>query len=96
METEGIWEVKTHSSHYILNFEEGMLLRRPVETALPNQFNDTEQFAVADLRKDGSAIPFQLAGDLKVGQDMILVLQIRDDGILTHRRTTPVVWMKRL
>lgn len=49
-----------------------------------------------DLRRDGDPIPLLEIPDITLGQPMLLVLNVRGDGIETERLTTPVVQIEPL
>ena len=84
MITEGIHRVKTVTALYELDFDHRTIRREP--TGINTEDHDSEP-----LRKDGSAIPFRLVGNVELGKPMRLLLQIRDDGVSTLRTTTPVI-----
>jgi hypothetical protein len=77
--------VQTESAVYVLDHMRGMLTRFPRQTEV-----EGDVYA-ADLRRDGRSIPFEVIGELAVGQPAQFLLHIRDDGVQTIRTTTPVV-----
>jgi hypothetical protein len=77
--------VQTESAVYVLDHLRGMLTRFPRQTEVGGEVY------VADLRRDGKPIPFEVIGELAVGQPAQFQLRIRNDGVSTIRTTTPVV-----
>lgn len=77
--------VQTESAVYVLDHHRGTLSRFPRQTEVGNEVY------VAELRRDGKPIPFEVIGELTVGQPAQFLLRIRDDGVATIRTTTPVV-----
>ena len=76
------WQVTTECSEYTLDPVGGRVRR----TAL----------AGVVLRGDGEWVPLRSVVDLRVGRPMVLVLLLREDGILTIRYTSPVLRGRRL
>ena len=79
--------MRTRTGRYHLDFESGMLTREPIPG---DPLYDAE-----DLRKDSEPIPFQLIGNVTIGHPARFLLQIRDDGVVTVRTTTPVMKFER-
>jgi hypothetical protein len=78
--------VVTEASGYLVNLEEKWVLRTPGGN------HDNWVYPVAELRRDGERIELvQVIGEIKVGAPMVMLLRIRDDGVYTARRTTPVI-----
>lgn len=76
----GRFLVKTETgSSYVLDMSNQTLTR-----------SDVGEESV-ELRRDGEAIPVVELIECKVGSPALLFLQIRDDGVQTLRRTSPVV-----
>jgi hypothetical protein len=76
--------VQTETAAYVLEgCHKGILTRYPRE--------GNHDYDVAQLRMDGERIPYQVVGEITVGERVQFLLEIRDDGVLTHRTTTPVV-----
>lgn len=73
-----LWQIITQSSAYIVDMHEGYLIRVP------------QNGEASMLRKDHQHIPLLLIEHLVVGQPMVCWLDIRKDGVLTRRSTTPV------
>jgi hypothetical protein len=88
-ETRGFWRVQTETAHYELDLDERTLVRLPGES--------TSDFIASSMRRDGEVIPLlQVLNQIVVGEDMYLLIQVREDGTSTVRRTTPVVDMERV
>lgn len=82
--SEGLWLVKTESdSTYLLDLDLSTCTRYPSEAA-------------SRLRLDGDEAPVIELLRLTVGEPMEVFLAIRDDGVPTYRRTTPVVSIERV
>jgi hypothetical protein len=78
--------VQTETAVYVLDPPIGVLWRYPRENLV------NHGWAVAALRKDNQAIPYELHPNypLEVGKPAVFILQIRNDGVSTIRTTTPV------
>jgi len=84
--------VETETAIYVLDLAELRLKRYPRDEPLElEEYEHLAPAAVAKLRKDGEAIPFNFLKPLKVGEPAQFLLQIRDDGVQTARTTTNVV-----
>lgn len=83
----GRWEVLTETSRYVLDLDSGTAQRFPGARygIAPGAGPD-----VADLRGDGLSIPLLEVRRAVVGESMILLLQLRDDDVVTVRTTTLV------
>lgn len=78
--------VRTRTARYKLDFDRGLLTRRPA--------GHSGEWLAGDLRRDGEPIPFRLIGKIELGKPMRLVLRVRDDNVTTLRYTTPVVGLE--
>lgn len=84
----GTWAVTTLSgTSYVIDFDNGTALRRPD----PNS-DDAEK----TLRRDDVPRPLLGCGDIGIGSDMVLILDLRGDGVPTRRWTTPVIRIEKL
>lgn len=84
--------VETESSIYLLDLVGMKLERYPRDAPVVVEDSPhTLPAAVAALRKDGQAIPFDFLAPLEVGKPAQFLLQIRDDGVQTIRTTTDVL-----
>lgn len=84
--------IETESSIYLLDLAAMTLERFPRDApVIVENSPHTLPAAVAALRKDGQAIPFEFLKPLKVGEPAQFLLQIRDDGVQTIRTTTDVL-----
>lgn len=84
--------VETETAIYMLDLVSQKLKRYPRDS--PVVVEDSWHLlpaAVAALRKDGEAIPFQFLAPLEVGKPAQFLLQIRSDGVQTVRVTTDVL-----
>lgn len=87
VKSNGRWLVHTSTSAYLVD------LAGPVVARFPGT-GGSEDFDVAILRRDRLDIPLQ-AVVAAVGRPMHLQLDLRGDGVVTLRRTTPVVRIER-
>lgn len=79
--------VLTQTGSYLVNQEDHWIQRVAGD---PSQ--ETPGFVVHDLRLDSERIPLiKMVSDIKVGEDMVMLLDVVQDGMtVTVRRTTPV------
>jgi hypothetical protein len=85
---QGSYVVTTlNGSAYVIDFDNMTSKRTP---------NPSEEDDDKNLRKDGEERPLLAASDIAIGSDMILMLDIRGDGIPTRRWTSPVIRIERL
>lgn len=89
-DTGGSYTVRTASgSAYIIHLDEPRYIVRLPEESLPEaEYVDDR---VARLRLDNSKIDLVKIDSLVVGEPGRLWLNIRHDGVLTYRTTTPVI-----
>ncbi len=80
-----IKSVTTETSVYLLDEGRGTIRRLPGEAPL----GDSEVW-LALLRRDGEEVPLMRILQLEVGLPMQVIIDVRGDGILTHRETTLV------
>ena len=91
METTGRWIVTTEASEYVLDFDEATTRRLPGR-GIPDPEFDTR---IVELRKDEEAVPLHAVLHCEVGQPLVMLIVVRDDGTLTMRRTSPVVAVRK-
>jgi hypothetical protein len=73
--------VNTENSTYLLDLEEMNVRRIPGDGPYSGP-----------LRRDDETLTLvELPVPPQVGESMVMVLQIRDDGVVTIRRTSPVI-----
>jgi hypothetical protein len=72
--------VNTENSTYLLDLEEMNVRRIPGDGPYSG-----------GLRRDGELLALLELRPPQVGESMVMVLQIRDDGVRTIRRTSPVM-----
>lgn len=83
------FRTSTGSFYELTIADEGMMLRRhPTAAARADDFRPEE---VSYLRRDHDAIPVVQVVRLEVGHPAVFVLDLRQDGIDTIRRTSPVL-----
>lgn len=75
--------VVTKSSTYLVDDDYRWIIRSPGQ--------HTEDWLVAELRRDGERIEVVSCDPPVVGRRWDLLLDLRKDGVLTWRNTTPVV-----
>lgn len=83
-ESGAVYELHTDPTNYDLD-QVGTIVRRSTAGGTTNGV------PVDHLRKDSQPIPVISMSRPTVGYPWVLLLQIRDDGVLTERITTPVV-----
>lgn len=83
--------VRTETSVYKIDFDENKVVRNPQEgLELP------DDVILSELRKDDEAIDLISIQEIVLGEPMIMVLDIRKDGIPTLRHTTYVTEITHL
>ncbi|KQQ28653.1 hypothetical protein [Frondihabitans sp. Leaf304] len=87
MPQTGVYLVVTLTgSHYRIDFDQKTATRFP---------DPDDADPAKNLRQDENERPLLRMGALEIGHDLVMVLNIRGDGIPTVRRTTPVVsWVR--
>ena len=92
--SDGRWEVITQTSRYVLDLDSGTAQRTPGEglSITPGDLGPD----MANLRGDGLPVPLLEVIRAVVGDSMILLLQLRDDDVVTVRTTTLVRSMRAL
>lgn len=107
MHTAGRWLVTTASgARHLVESTPGPLWTVSVSRMSSSTVTDTTKATAARLRRAGSALRVasirhahgtRASDGIRVGQDMILVLEPLDpEAMLTVRRTTPVVSIEAL
>lgn len=91
----GTYSVRTSSgTAYLICLDEPRhVIRLAADTDPVGEYAALE---TSVLRQDGEEIPLIGLGDLAVGRRGLLVLDIRRDGTVTYRGTTPVLSIVRL
>ena len=89
---DGVWTIVTHTSTYVIDFEEMTLLRAPgVGRA------DDHRWEVSELRRDSQDIPLLGVKQCRVGEPAQFWVRAADDpDVRTWRITTPVVEIQRI
>lgn len=77
--------VRTETSVYKINLEQKTVVRNPQEDFVPS----AEVFR-SKLRRDDEEIALISIQEIKIGRPMVMILDIRQDGIPTARQTTIV------
>lgn len=88
-ERDGVYLVTTLTgSAYVIDFQ------KMTATRNPNPYDEDQE---KNLRKDGEERPLIGISEIAIGSDMILILDVRGDGVPTRRwRTTPAIRIERL
>ncbi|GAC78286.1 hypothetical protein SAMN04488550_2269 [Gordonia malaquae] len=90
--SDGVWTVMTHTSTYVLDFEEMTLLRAPGVGR-----NEDQRWEVSELRRDSEDIPLIGVKQCVVGEPAQFWVTAADDpDVRTWRITTPVVDIERI
>ena len=90
-EDAGTFEIKTGASVYVIDTQAATVVRVPVRERPGPNFD-----AAAALRRDQELIRLIDIRACAVGHSMVLLLDVRRDGIVTLRRTTIVESIRRL
>lgn len=77
--------ITTESSRYLLDEDAETVTR------YPGSASETANWPIADLRLDGEEIKLISFVEPVIGQPMLLLLDVRRDGVVTARYTTPVL-----
>ncbi|WP_132994310.1 hypothetical protein [Gordonia zhaorongruii] len=89
---DGVWTVVTHTSTYVLDFEQMTLLRAPGVGRAEDQ-----RWEVSELRRDSEDIPLLGVKECRVGEPAQFWVTAADDpDVRTWRITTPVVEIERI
>ena len=80
----GVWLVTTESSRYLLDLDHHWVTRLPGDQA-----HGAGRQAVS-LRGDGQPLQLVALAACRPGMPMLMLVVIREDGLVTVRRTTPV------
>ncbi len=89
--TRGLWFVSTQHSGYVLDLEHPTLIRIP-GTLIRGEV----AASAADLRRDGEPIPLLGVHHFRLGDPLVMTIQVRPDGIPTLRTTTPVTCVEEI
>ena len=84
----GRWVVTTLTSRYFLDLDTRQVMRRPGGTNLRRPGSDSS--GVAALRNDGDVVPLRSVAHCRVGDSLVLYLDLRGDGVVTIRQSTQV------
>lgn len=89
--TRGLWFVSTRHSGYVLDLEHPTLIR------IPGPLIRGEAAAsAANLRRDGEPIPLLGIHHFRLGEPLVMTIQVRTDAIPTLRTTTPVTYLEEI
>ena len=89
---DGVWTVVTHTSTYVIDFDEMTLLRAPGIGRAAD-----ERWEVSELRRDSQDIPLLAVKQCTVGEPAQFWVRAADDPeVRTWRITTPVVDIERI
>jgi len=80
--------VTTLTSRYFLDLDTRQVMRRPGGTNLRRPGSDSS--GVAALRNDGDVVPLRSVAHCRVGDSLVLYLDLRGDGVVTIRQSTQV------
>lgn len=90
-QSAGRWLVSTASgTRYFLDLDELSACR------IPDADNAVDDFFSVEMRRDGEVLPLLGLADVHVGLPMVLLLDVRGDGIPTIRQTTVVTGIERV
>lgn len=78
----GTWLVETMTAAYVLDMDARTVVRRP---------KDRSTWPIAELRRDEQVVPLvKLPWAAMTGWPLQMTIDVRGDGVLTVRNTTPV------
>lgn len=81
--------VLTETSAYLLDYDTMTATRLPGRGAGDDP-SETRPALLLNLRRDAEPLPLLQRPDLIVGQPLVMLLQVREDGIPTWRTTTNI------
>jgi hypothetical protein len=85
----GRWVVSTRTSRYFLDLDSHQVMRHPGGRPA-RAGSDTGGSSIANLRSDGDVVRLRSVALCRVGESLVLYLDLRGDGVVTIRQTTPV------
>lgn len=92
--SSGLWQVTTETSTYVIDLDAGHCIRVP--DAGLGQVPELPPAKVAAMRRDQEPIALMAVPRAEVGQPLVLVLNLRGDGVVTVRQSTIVRDIRRL
>lgn len=87
----GRWVVTTLTSRYFLDLDTHQMMRQPGGGNAGRYGWDSGPPSVAALRRDGDVVPLRSIANCRVGESLVLYLDLRGDGVVTMRQATQVV-----
>ncbi|MBO0693008.1 MAG: hypothetical protein J2P58_08935 [Acidimicrobiaceae bacterium] len=85
----GRWVVTTQTSRYFLDLDTHEVMRHPGGgKERPRGWDGGP--SVATLRADGDVVPLRSVAQCRLGESLVLVLDLRGDGVVTIRQSTQV------
>jgi hypothetical protein len=91
----GRWFVTTLTSRYLIDLDRHQMVRTPGQGD-PGRFGwDSGPPQVATLRHDGDVVPLHSLAHCHLGESLVLLLDLRGDGVVTIRQSTQVVSIER-
>jgi hypothetical protein len=90
----GVWQVTTETSTYVIDLDAGHCVRVP--DAGLGQVPGMPPAQVAAMRRDHEPISLVAVVKAEVGHPLLMVLDVRRDGVPTVRRSTVVRQIRRL
>ena len=88
----GRWRVTTETAVYDIDLDAAWICRHPAD----EQPRGGQYPHIATLRSDDTPIPLVAVHQCQLGAPMILVLDLRGDGVLTVRMSTEVLKVERV
>jgi hypothetical protein len=83
--------VTTLTSRYLLDLDTHQIMRQP-GAGDPGRYGwDSGPPVVAPLRRDGEVVPLFAVEQCRLGESLVVWLDLRGDGVVTVRRSTQVV-----
>lgn len=87
----GRWVVTTQTSRYFLDLDSHQVMRHPGGGSKGRHGWDSGPPSAALLRGDGDVLPLRSVARCRVGESLVLFLDLRGDGVVTIRQSTQVI-----
>lgn len=85
----GRWVVTTLTSRYFLDLDTHEAMRHPVGRGEEGG-GGGDAVSTAYLRRDGDVVPLRSVARCRLGESLVLLLDLRGDGVVTVRQSTVV------
>lgn len=86
----GRWVVTTETSRYFLDLDSHEVMRHPGGGHTGRVGRSIGPPSIATLRGDGDVVALRSVAHCRVGESLVLYLDLRGDGVVTIRQSTQV------